>query len=345
MKKNIARILALALCLCLAASAGIAVAEGSVLTEIPSLKIAFSPYADSDQIVTATEPLEQLLQARLLEKGYDVKEIDMTVGTSYTAVGEALSAGSADIGFISGGNYVLYSDDCDVLLTALRYAIDEDSENPADWNDGAIEENAEDMSTYYRCIILAGPSDKGQELLAKVNGGEELTWDDLNSATWSVLGPTSASGYIYPCLWLQENYGKGISDLDSVVQSDSHTTSVARLASGQVDVMVSYGHIRIKNAPIWESDFGGTAPMVEQTGVIGVTEGIYNDMIAYSKTSDVMADEDFRRALGEAFIEIAGTDEGREIIRVFSQVGYTWGQDSDYDGERAAQELLKSLEG
>ena len=68
-------------------------------------------------------------------------------------------------------------------------------------------------------------------------------------------------------------------------------------------------------------------------------------MIAYSKTSDVMADEDFRRALGEAFIEIAGTDEGREIIRVFSQVGYTWGQDSDYDGERAAQELLRSLEG
>jgi len=67
----------------------------------------------------------------------------MTVGTSYTAVGEALSAGSADIGFISGGNYVLFSDDCDVLLTALRYAINKDSENPADWNDGTIEEKIE----------------------------------------------------------------------------------------------------------------------------------------------------------------------------------------------------------
>ena len=67
--------------------------------------------------------------------------------------GEALSAGSADIGFISGGNYVLFSDDCDVLLTALRYAINKDSENPADWNDGTIEENTKDMSTYYRCII------------------------------------------------------------------------------------------------------------------------------------------------------------------------------------------------
>ena len=352
MKKIIASILTLALCLSLATSCAGKQPEAANndsgtennVTEIPSLKIAFSPYADADQIVTATEPLEQLLQAKLLEKGYDVKEIDMTVGTSYTAVGEALSAGSADIGFISGGNYVLFSDDCDVLLTALRYAINKDSEEPADWNDGTIEENTKDMSTYYRCIILAGPTEKGQELLAKVNNGEELTWDDLNSATWSVLGPTSASGYIYPCLWLQDNYGKGISDLENVVQSDSHTTSVARLASGQVDVMVSYGHIRIKNAPLWESDFGGTAPMVEQTGVIGVTDGIYNDMIAYSKTSATLADEGFRQALGEAFMEIAETDEGREIISVFSQVGYTWGQDADYDGERAAQELLKSLE-
>ena len=353
MKKFLATLLSLALCLGVAtgcagketpaANSGKDVAETGV-KEIPSLKIAFSPYADADQITTATEPLEQLLQAKLLEKGYDVKEIDMTVGTSYTAVGEALSAGSADIGFISGGNYVLFSDDCDVLLTALRYAINKDSDNPADWNDGTIEENTQDMSTYYRCILLAGPSEKGQALLAKVNNGEELTWDDLNSATWSVLSPTSASGYIYPCLWLQEHYGKGISDLDNVVQSDSHTTSVARLASGQVDVMVSYGHIRIKNAPIWESDFGGTAPMVEQTGVIGVTDGIYNDMIAYSKTSDTMADEAFRQAVGESFIELAQTEEGQEIFGIFSQVGYDWGSDSDYDGERAAQALLKSME-
>ena len=272
----------------------------------------------------------------------DGGKIDMTVGTSYTAVGEALSAGSADLGFISGGNYVLFSDDCDVLLTALRYGINKDSDNPADWNDGTIEENTQDMTTYYRSIILAGPSAKGQELLKKVNAGEELTWDDLNSATWSVLAPTSASGYIYPSLWLQEHYGKTIADLDHVVQSDSHSTSLARLATGQADVMVSFGHIRIKNAPNWQEKFGGTAPMVEQTGIIGVTEGIYNDMIAYSKNSDLMADEDFRKALGEAFIEIAQTDEGKEIISVFSQVGYTWGKDSDYDGERDAQAMLKS---
>ena len=312
MKKVVAMMLSLVLALGLMAGCGqkdAGKASGGTKT-IESLKIAFSPYADADQITTATEPLEALLKAKLLEKGYDVQNIDMTVGTSYTAVGEALSAGSADIGFISGGNYVLFSDDCDVLLTALRYGINKDSDNPADWNDGTIEENTQDMTTYYRSIILAGPSAKGQELLKKVNAGEELTWDDLNSATWSVLAPTSASGYIYPSLWLQEHYGKTIADLDHVVQSDSHSTSLARLATGQADVMVSYGHIRIKNAPIWQEKLGGTAPMVEQTGIIGVTEGIYNDMIAYSKTSDLMADEAFRKALGEAFMEIAKTDEG-----------------------------------
>lgn len=349
MKKLISVILIFVLCIGCAAllgacgNTGTGDADGSS-NNIARLRIAFSPYADADVIIAATEPLENMLRDALAQRGYNVDEIDMTVGTSYTAVGEALSAGSADLGFISGGNYVLFSDDCDVLLTALRYAINKDSLDPADWNDGTIEKNTEDTSTYYRCIILAGPSEKGQALIAKVNAGEELSWDDLNSATWSVLGPTSASGYIYPCLWLQNNYGKGISDLANVVQSDSHTTSLARLASGQADVMVSYGHIRIKNAPIWATELGGSGEMVDCTGVIGVTEGIYNDMIAYSKTSDVMADEAFRKAVGEAFIEIGNTPEGKEIIGVFSQIGYEWGSDSNYDGERAAQELLRSME-
>ena len=192
---------------------------------------------------------------------------------------------------------------------------------------------------------MAGPSAKGQELLSKVNDGEELTWEDLNSATWAVMGPTSASGYIYPSLWLQSNYGKTISDLDNVVQSDSYTTSMARLASGQVDVAVGFAHLRAKYADQWQSDFGGTDEMVNQTGVIGVTEGIYNDMIAYSKTSELMQDAAFRQALGEAFIEIGNTEEGKDIISVFSQVGYEWGDDANYDGERDAQALLKSLEG
>ena len=282
MKKHIVSALSLALCLGLTVGSTVTVFAEDTKT-IDSLKIAFSPYADSDTITTATEPLEDLLKETLLTKGYDVENVDMTVGTSYTAVGQALSAGSADIGFISGGNYVLFSDDCDVLLTALRYGINKDSDDPKDWNDGTIEENTDEMSTYYRSIILAGPSEKGQALLEKVNNGEELTWDDLNDATWAVMGPTSAS------LWLNEKYGKGISDLANAVESDSYTTSLARLASGQADVMVSYGHIRTKYAPEWKETFGGTDDMVNQTGVIGVTDKIYNEL--QSSNVEVLYDD------------------------------------------------------
>lgn len=311
--------------------------------EIDELKIAFAPYQDADSIMIAVEPLESLLQEKLSEHGYDVQKVTMTVGTSYEAVGEALSAGTADAGFISGGTYTLYDDECDVLLTALRSAISKDSENPADWNDGVLEEETDEMATSYRSILLAGPSEKGQELIAKVNAGEELTWEDLDSANWTVLSPASASGYIYPCLWLQERYGKGIGDLSHVVQSDSNTTALARLASGQADIMVSFGHIRLKNAAKWQSDLGGTDEMIRQTGVIGVTAPIFNDTISVSKASPIM-DEEFRKAFGESMIEIGESPEGKEIISVFSQKGYAWANDSDYDNERQAQELLKQLQ-
>ena len=347
MKKKIsALLLSLALCAGLLAGCGTGeTAEAPSDTDVQqvdSLKIAFSPYADADLISESTEPLEELLKAKLLEKGYDVGEIDMTVGTSYTAVGEALSAGSADLGFISGGNYVLFSDDCDVLLTALRYAINKDSENPADWNDGTIEENTEGMSTYYRCILLAGPSEKGQELLSKVNAGEELTWDDLNSATWAVLNPTSASGYIYPSLWLQENFDKNITDLPHAVQSDSYGSAFARLASGQVDILCTYADARRDYEDEWTGEYGMTNSIWDDTAVVGVTPAIYNDTISVSKTSPIM-DDDFKQALGQAFINIGNTEEGKEVIAIYSHNGYQWAKSEDYDSERAAQEMIQSL--
>mgnify|MGYP002549110691 CR=1 FL=1 len=357
MKKFLASILTLALCLGLAtgcagkqtpAENNTESAGETGVKEIPSLKIAFSPYADADQITTATEPLEQLLQAKLLEKGYDVKDIDMTVGTSYTAVGEALSAGSADIGFISGGNYVLFSDDCDVLLTALRYAINKDSENPADWNDGTIEENTKDMSTYYRCIILAGPSEKGQELQAKVNAGEKLTWEDLDKATWAVQKTSSSAGYIYPTLWLMENYdGKKISDLSNVIPLDSgYGTAFSYAAAEQVDIIVCYADGRNDYEASWmlptdqqdetgKQGMGRSDSIWNELNVIGVTEGIYNDTVAISKESQYYTPE-LVAALQDCFINIINTDEGQAIFSVYSHTGYAKAVDSDYDGARAA---------
>lgn len=309
---------------------------------IDKLSVYFVPSKDPDEIVTATEPLKTLLKDELLNEGYNVGAIDISVGTSYEAVGEALSSGTADIGLIPGGTYVLYDDGADVILTATRAGLSKDSDNAKDWNDGKATEKADTQAASYRSLIIAGPTEKGQALAAKVNSGEELTWDDLNGVNWSVMSSSSPAGYIYPSLWLQDKYQKGITDLASVVQSDSYGSAMARLASGQIDVMLTYADARTDFADKWTSEYGRTASIWEETNVIGVTAPIYNDTISVSKTSKAM-DEDLIKALQDAFMNIAQTEEGKEVIGIYTHEGYKVATSADYDAERDAQKLIQEL--
>ena len=318
------------------------IACAAELKTVEKLSIAISPYDAADVIMAKTAPLGDMLKTGLRKRGFDVKNVSLSVSSSYQACAEALSAGTADAGFISGGTVALYTGEVEPLLTALRKAYSKNSLDPRDWNDGTPGEYKGDLSEYYRCIILAGPSEKGRALAAKVNAGEKPGWDDLNAATWCVLGATSSSGYIYPCLWLQANYGKSIKDLAHVVQSSSHGASVARLAAEQADVIVSFAHIQLRSAKDWTGTLGRTADIWHETNVIGITEGIYNDAVCVSPASPIM-DEDFKKAFGETMIEIGDSPEGKAVIAAFSQVGYAWGKDSNYDGERKAQELLRSI--
>ena len=308
-----------------------------------TLELQFVPSKDADVIITGTKNLPELLKAALLEQGYDVKDINITVGTNYEATGEAMAAGTVDLGWLPGGTYALFSDDVDVILTATRAGLSNDSEDPKTWNGEANKtlKNGPQV-TFYRSLIYATPSAYGKELAAKVNAGEELTWDDLNSANWSVMGTSSPAGYIYPALWLQDRYGKGISDLSSAVQSDSYASAFARLASGQVDVLVTYADARRDYAERWNTEFGREGSIWEETNVIGVTAPIYNDTISVSKNSEIM-DADLIAALQDAFINIGNTEEGKQVIAIYSHNGYQKAQASDYDNERAAQKLIQEL--
>ena len=310
--------------------------------KIDTLRIAFVPSREPEEIITATEPLKQMLTDELATLGYDVGEVDITVGTSYEAVGEALAAGTADVGLIPGGTYVLYDDGCDVLLTATRDGLSIDSDSAKDWNDNAPTEPTTEQVTSYRALMIAGPSEKGQELAAKVNAGEALTWEDVSSANWSVANSSSPAGYIYPSLWLQENFGKNITELPHAVQSDSYGSAFARLASGQVDVLCTYADARRDYEDEWTGEYAMTNSIWDDTAVIGVTPAIYNDTISVSKTSPIM-DDAFKAALSEAFINIGNTEEGKAVIAIYSHNGYLPAQSSDYDSERAAQEMIQSL--
>ena len=309
---------------------------------IDKLTIGFVPSRDPDEIVTATEPLKELLTTELAGLGYDVKEVDITVGTSYEAVGEGLSAGTIDIGLIPGGTYVLYEDGCDVLLTATRDGLSIESPNAKDWNDNKPTEPTEEQVTFYRGLIIAGPSEAGQAISEKVNNGEELTWEDLDGLNWSVMNSSSSAGYIYPSLWLQDKFEKHITDLSHAVQADSYGNAFARLASGQIDVLCCYADARRDNEEKWTTEFGRTASIWDETNVIGVTDGIYNDTISVSKTSDVM-DDAFKAAVTQAFINIGNSDAGKEVISIYNHNGYVEAKAEDYESERKAQELIKSM--
>ena len=307
------------------------------------LVVYFVPSRDPKEVQSATEPLAKMLKEELAKQGFEFDKIRVEVGTSFEVVGEALVSGTAHVGFIPGGTYVLYEDGVDVALTATRFGLNHDSDNPADWNT-APTENTENQVDYYRSLIIAGPSEKGRALADKINNGEKLTAEDVKGVTWGVSSnTTSPAGYIYPSLWLQENYGLSITDLPSKVALDNYPTLLTQLASGQIDVMVTYADARLDYADKWTSEFGRSKSVWEETDIIGVTAPIYNDTISVSKNAEAMTPE-LVEALQNAFINIAKTPEGQDIISIYTHKGYSIGDNENYAEEKKAQELIKSMQ-
>ena len=263
-----------------------------------------------------------------------------------------MAAGAIDVGWLPGGTYALYSDDTDVILTATRNGLSNDSENPADWN-GEANKTLKDgpQVTFYRALIYAGPSEYGQKLAAKVNAGEALTWEDLDGASWAVQKTSSSAGYIYPTMWLMNNFdGKKISDLSKVTTLDSgYGTAFSMAAAEQVDIIVCYADGRNDYEASWniptdqqdetgKQGMGREASIWDELNVIGVTDGIYNDTVAVSKESPYYTPE-LVEALQNCFINIINTEEGKAIFDVYSHTGYAVATDADYDGARQALAL------
>lgn len=330
---------------------------------IDKLTIAFVPSKDADVILSAAEPLKDLLKAKLLEKGYTVNAVDISVGTDYSAVGEGMIAGSIDIGLIPASTYVLYQPDgVKLLLEALRFGVaGEDGkvidpkEGIAPWNAGKTQD-ATGMATGYASLVYVNiATEKGADLYAKAQAGT-LTWDDVNSAKWYVCSTTSSAGYVYPSVWLNNTFGEGagkskvtIANLDNVIPDGSYANMMRDLLTGQVDITVGYADVR-KDAASTENFEAAYAEEIKAgtynnvwdiIKVIAVSDYIMNDTISVaSQEVDPKMTPEFCTALQESFIEIASTEEGLACVAPYSHKGYQVGQDSDYNSTRAANALF-----
>lgn len=321
---------------------GAASKEGTKLPK--ELVVQFVPSRDPDEINKATEPLSNMLKDKLNEKGYNFDKVSVSVGTSFEMVGEGLSSGSTHVGFIPGSTYVLFEDGADPILTATRDALNHDSDNPKDWNSEPTK-GTDKKAVSYRSLIVAGPSEKGQAIAKKINNGEKLTAEDLKDVKWGVpASSTSPAGYVYPSLWLKDNYKiDGVSALgNNAVPTDSYASAISRLASEQLDIVTMYADARRDYEDNWEKEFGRDKSVWKETNVIGVTAPIYNDTISVTTKADFM-DENLKKALGDSFIEIAGTKEGKEIISIYSHEGYEVADKNNYAKEKEAQDLIKNM--
>ncbi|MBE6115590.1 MAG: phosphonate ABC transporter substrate-binding protein [Erysipelotrichaceae bacterium] len=310
------------------------------------LHLQFVPSRPAEEILTGTSELGDLIIAGMKEKGYDIGSVEVTVSSSYEAAGEALASGAIEVAWLPGGTYAQFSIDheVDVMLTATRDGLSNDSENPADWNGLANKtlRNGPPV-TYYRGLIYAGPSEYGKKLAAKVNAGEKLTWDDVNGARWGFANVTSSAGYLYPTLWLMENFdGKKITDLKTVTEL-TYAAMFQQGAAEQIDCWVCYadgrdGYENNEKGSDWIKDFGRPDSIWNEVNVIGVTPGIYNDTVAATNANDKV-DAAFKEAFSDVIIDIIGTEKGKEIFGVYQHSGYQKAKDADYEPSRQAYKL------
>ena len=311
--------------------------------QIDKLTVGFVPSQNPSEIISSTEPLKDLLINELAGLGYDVKQVEITVGSTYESVGEALTAGTIDVGLLPAGTYVMFDDGCDVILTATRESLSIDSDDPKVWNENKPTSRITDQSTYYRALVIAGPSKGGRAIAEKVNAGEEVIWEELDALKWSIMDSSSPAGFVYPSLWIQQKYGMHIADITYAETSENYDDAFSKLANGKVDILVTYADARLDQETKWNDVYGRTASIWDETDVIGVTDGIYNDTVCVSKTSPIM-DEKFAKAITQAFINVGNTPEGKASVAIYNHKGYQEAKAEDYDSERAAQKMMMSME-
>ncbi len=299
-----------------------------------TLDIMFAPSKNPEDITKGVEPLKAILTNELTNRGYNIEAINLSVGDSYEVVGEALASGSVDVGFIPAGTYVKYQPEgVEVLLQALHPSVSINSEDPKVWNENKPTTIIGDGASSYQSIIVAGPSSKGQELANKINNNQELTWEDLNSATWCTSSPTSSSGYLYPSLWLKDNYNKEIQDLENTVRIKGYGDSINSLKSQVCDISVGYGDFRYDYQDSWQGNIW------EETNVIGVSSLIPYDTISVSQNSKDLSDK-LNQDLKEIFINLKDTPQGLEVMNTFSHTGYVTPNLEEYEQERRVIEEL-----
>ncbi len=297
------------------------------------IKVQFVPSNTASEIMLKTYVLERLLEDRVPGKTFEI-----SVGTDYNAVVEAMQAGQVHVGFLTAQQYAYVTTErpgtAEVILTSVRAAL-EVQLLPTDQQVAAMnaagytgQKSTTETVTSYASILITKTTTYSLSGEGKIN-----TLADLAGKTVCTQATTSGSGYVYPAVLLNESNLSFVSgtpvaangEVKALNLGSGYPGAITALMEGDCDAAFIYQDAR-DNATLL-----ATYPnLFTDTRVVAVSPSIYNDTISVIPTLK----DSLKLAIQNAFIDIATTEEGLAAISVYSHTGYKVAVDSDYDGER-----------
>jgi phosphonate transport system substrate-binding protein len=140
------------------------------------------------------------------------------------------------------------------------------------------------------------------------------SFDDLRGKTIAWVDPGSASGYQFPFVTLREVYGIDPDTEMTGIFAGSHDAAMLAVYLGDVDVAVTFGGSPGSDGrETIEADY---PDVKEQVCILGYSVDIPNDgMVVVPGLDDELKDQ-----IAEAFIDIANTEEGKELTQALFNV-------------------------
>jgi len=271
------------------------------------LEVQLIPSRDASVLDAQRKPLQDLLEAEL-----DM-DVNVTIATDYNALIEGMASEQIHVGLLATTAYVLAADEgaAEAILKSLRYDVDDDGNK---LKDKAL------VSGYASQLIVH--KDSGITSVA-----------DLKGKKIAISSFTSTSGFVWPANLLADSGLNPETDVEWL-NAGGHDNAVLAVFNGEADAAFTF-----KDARTLFEEEDNYADIQETCVFVMNTTLIPNDTISVIPSLD----QKTKDAVKQAFLNIAKSEKGLEIIRaIYSHEGYAEAKDSDYDEVRTYLERKDS---
>lgn len=259
--------------------------------EDTTIKIQLVPSRDPGALATLATKIGDLLN-----KTSDKYTFEITTGTDYSAVAEALVSDQVDAGFLTATSYagttLKNEGKVEVLLSAVRsgyqvmFDFDTEEKQRQAMN-GEVEnyeylgQQSTQLATSYVSTLVVR-----NEFYVDKNGDGKIDVLDMAGLTIARQGADSGSGYLRPLKYLADH---GMEMVDNITDATKQIKGLQvggydAALSGMMDGSVAgyWGYIDVRYANGYSkssSQWFNDKSIFTSTKCVAITDGIYNDTI------------------------------------------------------------------